>query len=161
MQGVETQTETVWEQANKFSVPRLGFVNKLDRMGAFTELTIESIRQRLNCEAFLVNVPVGEESNFNGVIDLPSMRHYHWQDVLGTEVTFEEVTQEHPHYEYAIQEREKLFDALGTLDDDFAEEYLSGNELSEDYVNSTIKRVLQQPNTVALHCGSALKNRGV
>lgn len=90
MQGVETQTETVWQQANRFNVPRLGFINKLDRGGADIELTLQSVKKKLKSEPLLVNIPTGEDTNFNGIIDLPTMMHYIYCDELGKMVNIEE-----------------------------------------------------------------------
>lgn len=90
MQGVETQTETVWQQANSFNVPRLGFINKLDRAGADIALTLQSVKKKLKSEPLLVNIPTGEDSSFNGIVDLPTMTHFSYIDELGKMVEVED-----------------------------------------------------------------------
>ena len=161
MQGVETQTETVWQQANRFSIPRLGFINKLDRQGADIELTVSSIKNKLKCEPFLINFPIGEGSNFNGIIDIPSMVYYKYVDADGRFVETEECVKGHQFYDKAMTYREELISKLSEYDEKLADKYLLGEKITYlDLINS-LKFALRNQNSVALHWGSSLKNRGI
>ena len=112
MMGVETQSETVWMQANKFAVPRIGFINKLDRLGAQLETTTLSVKKRLKVEPILINVPAGETSNLNGLIDLTQMLHFDYsaEDSLGNIVNIEEIVPGHKMFDQAISARETMID---------------------------------------------------
>jgi elongation factor G len=128
MQGVETQSETVWMQANKFNIPRLGFINKLDRAGAQIETTLESVKRRLKVEPLLLNVPVDDSNQLQGLIDLPSMMLYEYNDDMGQYVDIQELGEDHQYFERATSYLEKLIEQLSNYDDELADQYLSGIE---------------------------------
>lgn len=164
MQGVETQSETVWMQANKFNIPRIGFINKLDRTGSDIETTIESVKRRLKVEPLLINVPCDDTNQLNGLIDLPSMMHFEYKDEMGQYVDMEPIDQSHKLFDRAIHFREKLVEQLSNFDDELADSYLSGTEpfqIHEELINHAIKKSITGQHAVALFCGSALKNKGV
>jgi elongation factor G len=161
MQGVETQTETVWQQANRFNIPRLGFINKLDRGGADIDLTVKTIKEKLKSDPLLINIPVGEDTNFQGIIDLPSMMYYRYIDDLGKHVEVEDWDKNHSHFEKAMAAREQLIEKLAEYDEILGDKYLLGEHISEKDLILSLKTALKTRNTVALHWGSALKNRGI
>ena len=161
MQGVETQTETVWQQANRFNIPRLGFINKLDRQGADIELTITSIKKRLKSEPLLINIPIGEGTHFNGIIDIPTMKYYKYIDWDGKFVEVEDWIKGHQLYDKALAYREELIAKLSELDEKLADKYLLGEIITQSDIIGSLKYALRNHNTVALHWGSSLKNRGI
>ncbi|CAI2384886.1 unnamed protein product [Moneuplotes crassus] len=161
MQGVETQTETVWQQSNRFGIPRLGFINKLDRIGADIETTLDSVRNKLNSVPLLVNIPSGEDASFDGIVDLGTMRHYSYLDDLGKMVEVEDCDKDHFAYEKAMFYRDRLIEDLAEIDDTIADKYLEGEFISHIDINNSLRYCLRTKNSVALHCGSALKNRGI
>lgn len=151
MQGVETQTETVWQQANRFNIPRLGFINKLDRTGADIDLTLKTIKEKLKSDPLLVNIPVGEDTNFQGIIDLPSMMFYKYVDDLGKYVDVEDCDKDHSHFEKAMAAREQLIEKLAEYDEVLGDKYLLGEHISEKDIIVSLKAALRTHNTVALH----------
>ena len=161
MQGVETQTETVWQQANRFHVPRLGFINKLDRIGADLKTTLKTVESKLRWDPLLVNIPTGEDHNFNGIVDLPTMIHYQYIDELGKMVEIEDWGKHHKYYDEAMNAREELISKLSEYDDDLADKYIMGEHISEQDLTTSLRFALKNHDAVALHCGSALKNRGI
>ena len=111
MMGVETQSETVWMQANRFNVPRIGFINKLDRMGASLDTTTLSVKKRLKVEPIMLNVPAGDTSSMRGLIDLPQMLHIDYsRDEMGTIVDIEEIDKDHALFDQARDAREIMID---------------------------------------------------
>ena len=125
MMGVETQSETVWMQANKFNVPRLGFINKLDRLGAQIETTTNSIKRRLKVEPIMVNIP-SSDSQLTGLIDLSTMMHIDYTvDDMGKHVSLEDIDSKHKLFDMAIVERERMIEQLSNYDDDLGDLYLS------------------------------------
>ena len=127
MMGVETQSETVWMQANKFSVPRIGFINKLDRLGAQLETTTKSIKKRLKVEPIMINIPSGESSSLQGLIDLTQMLHFDYatDDELGNIVNIEEICSGHSLFDQAVSARETMIEQLSNYDDELGDLYLS------------------------------------
>ena len=164
MQGVETQSETVWMQANRFNIPRLGFINKLDRTGSLIETTTESIRRRLKVEPLLVNVPSDDSNGLHGLIDLPSMMHFEYKDDMGQYVDMQDIDKEHHLFDRAMEYRQRLIEQLSEHNDEIAELYLSGAEpweIKQELIEQAIREAIASHNSVALFCGSALKNKGV
>ena len=128
MQGVETQSETVWMQANRYKIPRLGFINKLDRTGSIIQTTLESIRTRLKVEPLLINVPSDDSNQLNGLIDLPSMMHFEYKDEMGQYVDMQEISREHALFDRAVHYRQQLIEQLSEHNDELADLYLSGED---------------------------------
>lgn len=158
--GVESQTQTVWNQANKYNVPRICFVNKLDRMGANFDRCIDMIKSKLNCTVVELTMPIGYESDFNGLIDLVRMKALIW---LGDEngAKFEEREIPSELLEKAKQKHQKLVETVTMEDDDILEEYLNTGEVSVEDLKYCLRKGTLAFNFVPVLCGSSFKNKGV
>ena len=158
--GVEPQSETVWRQADKYGVPRMCFVNKMDRVGANFYRCVDMIVDRLGANPLVLQLPLGSESDFKGVIDLITMKSIVWQEeTLGAKFTYEDISDEHKAD--AEKYREKLIETVVELDDTIMEKYLDGQIPSEDELKSLIRKGTIASKFVPVLCGSAFKNKGV
>ena len=158
--GVEPQSETVWRQANKYSVPRMCFVNKMDRIGADFYRCVEMIKSRLGATPLVCNLPIGSESAFEGVVDLVKMKEVLWQgDDLGAKFTYVDIREELA--EKAQEYRETLVETAVEVDDDLMARYLDGEEPSEEELIGAIRKGTIGIQFVPVLCGSAFKNKGV
>lgn len=158
--GVEPQSETVWGQADKYNVPRIAFCNKMDRVGADFAMCLDEIRTKLGKSAAAIQLPIGAEDQFKGIIDLVEMRALTFKDDdLGATVEGGEIPSE--MLDEATMAREELLEALADYDDDFAEKYLSGEEISLEEVKKNIRSATIDHNFIPVLCGSAFKNKGV
>ena len=157
--GVEPQSETVWRQADRYSVPRICFINKLDRTGANFWRDIEMIQDRLGVKPVPIQLPIGIEDTFKGVIDLVRMRALVWRDDRGE--TFDETDIPADLVEEATTWRENLLEAVSDVDDELAHKYLEGQELTEAEIKRGIRLATLQYSWVPILAGSALKNKGV
>ena len=158
--GVEPQTETVWRQADRYGVPRICFVNKLDRTGADFLFCVGSIRERLDCNPLVLQVPIGAESDFAGVVDLLTMRGLVWNTSdLGA--TWEEVEVPPELVEEAELRRAEIIDAVSTIDDDVLEKFVAEEEITAEDLRPAIRRGTLSGEFVPVLCGSAFKNKGV
>jgi elongation factor G len=157
--GVEPQSETVWRQADKYNVPRMCFVNKLDRTGADFYKDIESIRTRLTKRAFPIQLPIGTESNFSGIIDLINMKSEIYKDEMGK--IFEESEVPADMLEKAKQYRHELVEAVAETDEALMNKYLAGEELTIPEIKKALRNACIKSEVVPILCGSALKNKGV
>ena len=157
--GVEPQSETVWRQADRYGVPRIAFVNKMDRTGADFEHVITMMRERLGANAFAVQYPLGEADLFTGVIDIVAMKAFVWDDELGA--TIVEVDIPDSLREKAETLRHELVEAAVEHDDDLLERYLLGEELTEDDVRQAIRAATTTGTLFPVFCGSAFKNKGI
>ncbi len=158
--GVEPQSETVWRQANKYGVPRMAFINKMDRAGADFFRVVEQIRERLGGNPVPIQIPIGAEDNFEGVVDLIRMRAIRWdQDTQGTTFQLEEIPAE--LQATAEEWREKLVEAAAEADEDLLNKYLEGTELTEDEIRRGLRLRTVRNEIVITMCGSAFKNKGV
>ncbi|MBB1494334.1 elongation factor G [Propioniciclava sp. MC1595] len=163
--GVEPQSQTVWRQANKYGVPRICYVNKLDRTGASFDFVVKTIRERLNATAAVIQLPVGSEANFQGVIDLVGMRALMWrgETKIGEDYTVEEIPAD--MVDRAQEAREELIQVLADNDDDFAETWLlaedSGEEIDVPTIKAAIRRGVLASKFTAVVCGTSFKNKGV
>ncbi|MBC7218463.1 MAG: elongation factor G, partial [Candidatus Caldatribacterium sp.] len=158
--GVEPQSETVWHQADKYGVPRIAFVNKLDRVGADFFAVVKAIREKLNANAHPVQIPIGREADFVGVVDLVEMKAYFYDiDESGVSYRVEDV----PSFLLAEAEkaREQLIEALAEIDEEVLSRYLEGEELSPDFLRKAIRRGTISGKFVPVLGGSALKNKGI
>ena len=158
--GVEPQSETVWRQADKYGVPRMCFVNKMDRVGADFYRCVDMIVERLGATPLVLQLPLGSESNFKGVIDLILMKAIVWQEeTLGAKFTYEEI----PDDIKADSEkyREKLIEMVVELDDSIMEKYLDGTMPSEEEIKKLIRKGTIESKFVPVLCGSSFKNKGV
>ncbi len=157
--GVEPQSETVWHQADKYNVPRICFINKLDRTGADWEKDLISIRERLNPKAIPVQIPVGEEANFEGVIDLITQKKVSFSGEMGSQIEFSDIPDDMK--DKVKRWRDEMLDMIATEDDEFAEKYLADEEITVDEIKAALRRLTLTGNVNPVLCGSALKNKGV
>ncbi|MGH4013464.1 MAG: elongation factor G [Pseudonocardiaceae bacterium] len=160
-EGVEPQSETVWRQADKYDVPRICFVNKMDKLGADFFFTVRTIRERLGATPLVIQLPIGAESDFQGVVDLVRMRALTWRgDVQkGEDYTVEEIPA--ALLDLANEYREKLLEAVADTDDELMEAYLGGAELTIDQIKAGIRKITVSSHAYPVLCGSAFKNKGV
>ncbi|MEP0861357.1 MAG: elongation factor G [Ignavibacterium sp.] len=158
--GVEPQSETVWRQADKYGVPRIAFVNKMDRIGADFYHAVEMMRERLGANAIPINLPIGEGDMFVGVIDLiqNNARMYH-EDSLGT--TYDEIEIPKDLQEITNKYRTQMLEAVSDVDDTLLEKYLEGKEITPDEIKSVLRRATIELKIVPVLCGSSFKNKGV
>ncbi|MCL2081049.1 MAG: elongation factor G [Oscillospiraceae bacterium] len=157
--GVEPQSETVWRQANRYNVPRMAYINKMDIMGADFFNVVDMMRDRLKCNAVPIQIPIGAEADFKGVIDLITMRAYVAHDELGKDIREEDIP---PELEFgAIEHREKLIDALTLFDDELAENYLDGREITIEKLQAVIRTATIKNDMVPVLCGTSYRNKGV
>ncbi len=159
VQGVEPQSETVWRQADRYNVPRICFVNKMDRVGASYERSIESIRERLGANPVAVQVPIGVEADFRGVVDLFTEQAIIWVDDLGKEPKTTEVPAE--LREEVEAARERMIEQIVETDDDLTVKYLEGEEITVEELKAALRRAVIRGDLTPVYCGSALKNKGV
>jgi len=159
VQGVEPQSETVWRQADRYSVPRICFVNKMDRVGASFERTIEMVRERLGANPIAVQVPIGSEAKFQGAVDLFSEKATIWDDVLGEEPKNIEIP---PELKETVSEmRDRMVEQIAETDDDLTLKYLEGQEITLEELKSALRRAVIANIATPVYCGSSLKNKGV
>ncbi len=159
VQGVEPQSETVWRQADRYGVPRICFVNKMDRVGASYERSIESIRERLGANPVAVQVPIGSEADFRGVVDLFTRQAIVWVDDLGKEPKITEVPAELRDEVEAA--RERMVEQIAETDDDLTMKYLEGEEITVEELKAALRRATIRGELTPVYCGSSLKNKGV
>ena len=159
--GVEPQSETVWRQADKYGVPRMCFVNKLDRTGASFDYCVKTIRERLGATPLVLQLPIGTEGDFIGVVDLVGNRALTWrgETVVGEDYTIEEIPAELA--DKVAEARTLLIETLADGDDEIAEMYLDGVELTPAILQAAIRRVTLSATLTPVLCGSAFKNKGV
>ena len=157
--GVEAQSETVWHQADKFHVPRICFINKLDRMGASFENSLQSIWDRLSTGAVAVQIPIGIEDKFEGVIDLITMKALKFEGEWGEKVVIEEIPENLK--DKAKEWRDKMLDKIAAEDGELLEKYLGGQEISEQEIRKALRQGVIEYKLIPVFCGSALKNKGI
>ena len=158
--GVEPQSETVWRQADKYLVPKMAFINKLDRVGADFFGAIEMMKKRLNANPLILQFPVGLEDNFSGVIDLINMQQIIWEDdALGEIFKREDIPQN--LIGTATEYHEKLIEAVAEVDDEIMEDYLSETPVTPEKLVAAIRKATIDLKLVPVLCGSALKNKGI
>ena len=158
--GVEPQTETVWRQANKYKVPRMCFVNKMDRMGADFERCLDMMKSRLHCKPVPIQLPIGREENFTGIIDLVRMRAIIYQEeALGTKYAYEEIPAELK--ESAEAARLYLIESIAEVDETLMEKYIGGEEFTIEEIEAGIRKGCLEISFIPIICGSAFKNKGV
>src|SRR3712207_3022922 len=158
--GVEPQSETVWRQADRYNVPRICFVNKLDRTGAEFHRCVDMIVSRLNATPLVLQIPIGTESDFIGVVDLVGMRALTWRGETkkGEDYEVEEIPASHT--EAAQEWRDRLIETIAEADDEMMELYLEGQEPTQDQLQAAIRRATIGGKITPVLCGSAFKNKG-
>ena len=159
VQGVEPQSETVWRQANHFAVPRICFANKMDRVGASYERTIQSIKDRLGARPLAMQVPIGCEDTFTGVVDLLTRQAIYFEDDLGSEPRYSDIPAD--LVDGVNEKRAELVERIAELDDDLTLKYLEGEALSLEELKTTLRQNVLDNKVTPVFCGSALKNKGV
>lgn len=158
--GVQPQSETVWRQANKYGVPRLVFVNKMDRIGANFYSVESQIKERLKSNPVPIALPIGVEDNFKGIVDLVEMKGYIWNDeTMGAKYDIVEIPEDMK--EISAKYREKLIESAAEQDEVLMEKYLNGEELSKDEIKKGIKIGCHSMAIIPMLCGSSFKNKGV
>ncbi|MCO7176819.1 elongation factor G [Sporolactobacillus kofuensis] len=157
--GVEPQTETVWRQATTYGVPRIVFVNKMDKIGANFLYSCKTLHERLQANAHPIQLPMGAEDNYQGEIDLVNMQAYVYEDDQGSIVDAEEIPAEYK--EQAEEYHEKLIEAVADVDDELMEKYLNGEEISVEELKAAIRKATCAVKFYPVLCGTAFKNKGV
>ncbi|MEG6575348.1 MAG: elongation factor G [Caldibacillus debilis] len=157
--GVEPQTETVWRQATNYGVPRIVFVNKMDKIGADFLYSVKTLHDRLDANAHPIQLPIGAEDQFKGIIDLVEMRAHFYKDELGTVDEVADVPDEYK--EMAEEYRNKLIEAVAEFDDELMMKYLEGEEISVEELKAAIRKGTVSVQFYPVLCGSAFKNKGI
>ncbi|MGD2063242.1 MAG: elongation factor G, partial [Nitrospirota bacterium] len=158
--GVEPQSETVWRQADKYGVPRIAFINKMDRVGADFDRGVGMIRDRLGANPVPLQLPIGAEERFEGVVDLVKMKAIRWSEAkMGIEFAEEEIPAE--LQQAAEHAREKLIDAIAEYDDELMEKFLEGEEVTQEQLRAALRTATLSLGICPVLCGSAFKNKGV
>ncbi|RIY31700.1 elongation factor G [Psittacicella hinzii] len=158
--GVQPQSETVWRQANKYQVPRIAFVNKMDRTGANFYRVVEQVKNRLGGNAVPIQIPIGAEENFKGVIDLFKMKAINWnEEDQGMSYTLEDIPAE--LQETAEEWHNNMIEAAAEANEELMEKYLGGEELTEEEIKAALRQRVLANEIILMTCGSAFKNKGV
>jgi elongation factor G len=159
VQGVEPQSETVWRQADRYGVPRICFANKMDRVGASYERTIDTIKQRLGANPIAMQMPIGFEASFHGVIDLITMKAVFWDDELGKEPREAEIPAD--LMTEAEERRHAMIERIAEIDDALTVKYLEGKSISNAELKNALRRAVIMSKATPVFCGSSLRNKGV
>ncbi len=159
VQGVEPQSETVWRQADRYGVPRICFVNKMDRVGASYERTVESIVDRLGANPIPMQLPIGFESTFKGVVDLLTMKAIVWEDDLGKDPKITDIPAD--MLRQAEEARAKMVEKIAELDDELTMKFLEVQEITVDELKTALRKGVIATKCAPVFCGSSLKNKGV
>ena len=157
--GVEPQSETVWRQANKYGVPRLAYVNKMDIMGANFQRVVDMMRERLQANPVPIQLPIGAEDNFQGMIDLVAMRAFFYRDDQGKQIDEEDIPAD--MMQAAQDARAFLLEEVAVYDDEIMEKYLEGNELTLDEIKLAIRKATLTMNVIPVVCGTSYRKKGV
>jgi elongation factor G len=157
--GVEPQSETVWRQADKYQVPRMAYVNKMDIMGADFYRVVEMMKDRLKCNAVPIQLPIGAEETFKGIIDLVEMKAYVYYDDLGKDIRVEEIPEDMK--EKAQEYHESLLEHVAEQDEELMEKYFAGEQLTIDEIKTCIRKSTLANTMVPVTCGTSYKNKGV
>ncbi len=159
VQGVEPQSETVWRQADRYNVPRICFINKLDRLGASNNYSIKTIREKLGANPLQMQLQIGFESEFTGVVDLLTMKAIYWKDDMGSEPVVEEIPAD--LMDIAEFKRAELVEKVAELDDELLEKFLESQPISVEELKKAIRKAVIENKAAPVFCGSSLKNKGV
>ena len=157
--GVEPQTETVWRQATNYAVPRLVYINKMDKTGADFLYSVGTLRERLGANAHPIQLPIGAEDQFHAIIDLVEMNATFYGDDLGQDIEVKEIPEE--YLEQAEEYRENLIEAISEFDEDLMEKYLGGEELTVEEIKTAIRKATLAVEFYPVVCGTSFKNKGV
>jgi elongation factor G len=159
VQGVEPQSETVWRQADRYHVPRICFINKMDRVGASYQRTLDMVKERLGANPIAVQIPIGSESDFKGVIDLFTEQAIYWDAGLGEEPRITDVP---PDLTSAVSEmRDRMVEQIAEVDDELTLKYLEGEDISIEELKAALRKAVIANLATPVYCGSSLRNKGV
>jgi len=158
-EGVEPQSEKVWRQADKYNIPRICFINKMDKIGADFDEDLASIKEKLNAKTIVLNFPIGREGDFSGMIDVLAQKAYRFEGKLGEDVIEEDVPEEFK--EKMVQYRAKTIEAIAEEDEQLLEKYLAGQEISNGELKDALRRATLTGQVFPVLCGSSLRNKGV
>ncbi len=158
-QGVEPQSETVWRQADRYHVPRICFANKMDRVGASYEYTIDTIRQRLGANPLQMQIPIGFEADFRGFVDLLTMRAFYWEDDLGKEIREDDIPAD--LRDEADTKRAELVEKIAEHDDELIVKFLENEPISVEELKAALRRAVIENKATPVFCGTALRNKGI
>ena len=159
VQGVEPQSETVWRQANKFHVPRICFINKLDRVGASYDYSLKTIREKLGANPIQMQIPIGTEADFTGVIDLLEMKAIHWRDELGSDPKVEEIPPD--LIDIATEKHSQLVETIAEFDDSLIVKFLDNQEITIQELKIALRKAVIMGIATPVFCGSSLRNKAV
>lgn len=159
VQGVEPQSETVWRQADRYNVPRICFVNKLDRVGASYSYSIKTIKKKLGANPIQMQLQIGKEADFKGVVDLLDMKAIFWEDDMGSDPVIGEIPAEYK--EKAEKKRAELVEKVAELDDDLLVKFLENEPISVEEIKVALRKAVISNKAAPVFCGSSLKNKGV
>ena len=157
--GVEPQSETVWRQASKYNVPRMAYVNKMDIMGADFFRVVDMMKERLGANAVPIQLPIGKEADFKGIIDLVRMKAEVYYDDEGKDVRDEEIPEDLK--EMAEEYHQKMIEAVAESDETLLEKFFEGEELSQDEINAAIRKATINCTMTPVLCGTSYRNKGV
>ncbi len=160
VEGVESQSETVWKQANRYNIPRITFINKMDRIGADFFRTLDMMKERLGANTIVINFPLGKEQDFKGVVSVVDGKAYIWDEETKG-LRFEEIPIPEEYKETYLKLRNDLIDKISLYDEEIMDKYLKNEELSSDILTKTIRAATVAGVVFPVFCGSALKNKGV
>ncbi|MCE5208342.1 MAG: elongation factor G [Chloroflexi bacterium] len=158
-QGVEPQSETVWRQADRYAVPRICFANKMDRVGASYEMTIDTIRQRLGANPIQMQIPIGAEAEFRGYVDLLTMQANYWEDELGKEIRVDAIPAD--LLEESKAKRAEMVEKIAEFDDALIVKFLEGESISVDELKAVLRTAVINNQATPVFCGTALRNKGI
>ena len=158
-QGVEPQSETVWRQADRYAVPRICFANKMDRVGASYEMTIDTIRQRLGANPIQMQIPIGAEAEFRGYVDLLTMQANYWEDELGKEIRVDAIPAD--LLEESKAKRAEMVEKIAEFDDALIVKFLDGESISVDELKAVLRTAVINNQATPVFCGTALRNKGI
>jgi elongation factor G len=157
--GVEPQSETVWRQADKYSVPRIAYINKMDIVGADFDNVISMMKERLGANPVPIQIPIGSEATFKGIVDLVHQKAYIYNNDLGTDISEEDIPED--LMDEAQKYREKMLEALADIDEEIMMKYLEGEEISEEEIRRAIRKGCVEVKITPVLCGSSYRNKGV
>lgn len=160
-EGVEPQSETVWRQADKYGVPRICFINKMDKLGADFYYSVDTIKDKLGVKPLVMQLPIGAESDFHGVVDLVRMVAYYWKDEADLGAKYETIGIPDDLKDKAEQYHTELLEAVAESDEDLLEKYLGGEEISQQEIRTAVRKMTIEQSAFPVFCGSAFKDKGV
>ena len=160
-EGVEPQSETVWRQADKYGVPRICFINKMDKLGADFYYSVDTIKDKLGVKPLVMQLPIGAESDFHGVVDLVRMVAYYWKDEADLGAKYDTIDIPDDLKDKAEQYHTELLEVVAESDEDLLEKYLGGEEISQQEIRTAVRKMTIEQSAFPVFCGSAFKDKGV